>query len=66
MKTDRVVLSLVLAGLGASAGFAQDAGQKSKAEVRSITGCLSNLASRDLTVKHCAECTTGRGDENDG
>ena len=41
MKMNRLVLGIVFAGLCASAGWAQDAGQKSKAEVRSITGCLS-------------------------
>ena len=34
-------------GLTASAGFAQDTASKSKAEVRSITGCLSKGDSAD-------------------
>jgi hypothetical protein len=41
MKTKGLVLGLILAGMTASAGFAQDTAQKSKAEVRSITGCLA-------------------------
>ena len=41
MEMKRLFLCLVLAGMTASAGFAQDAAPKSKAEVRSITGCLS-------------------------
>ena len=41
METKRLLLGLVLAGMMASAGFAQDTTTKPKAEVRSITGCLS-------------------------
>src|SRR5246127_1812825 len=41
MEMKRLFLGLVLAGVTASAGFAQDTAPKSKAEVRSITGCLS-------------------------
>jgi hypothetical protein len=41
METKRLLLGLVLAGMTASAGFAQDTTTKPKAEVRSITGCLS-------------------------
>jgi hypothetical protein len=41
METKRLFLGLILAGMTASAGFAQDTTTKPKAEVRSITGCLS-------------------------
>jgi hypothetical protein len=41
MQTKRLLLGLVLAGVTASAGFAQDTASKPKAEVRAITGCLS-------------------------
>ena len=41
METKRLFLGVILAGVTASAGFAQDTAPKSKAEVRSITGCLS-------------------------
>jgi hypothetical protein len=44
---NRLVLGIVFAGLSASAGLAQNADQKSKAEVRSITGCLSKGDSAD-------------------
>ena len=47
MKMNRLVLGIVFAGLSASAGLAQNADQKSKAEVRSITGCLSKGDSAD-------------------
>jgi hypothetical protein len=41
METQRLVLAVILAGMTASAAFAQDTAPKPKAEVRSITGCLS-------------------------
>src|SRR4029077_18318202 len=47
METKRLFLGVILAGVTASAGFAQDTAPKSKAEVRSITGCLSKGDSAD-------------------
>ena len=41
MEMKGLFLGLILAGMTASAGFAQDTTTKPKAEVRSITGCLS-------------------------
>ena len=41
METKRLFLGVILAGVTASAGFAQDTAPKSKVEVRSITGRLS-------------------------
>ena len=41
MVTKGLFLGLVLVGMTASAGFAQDTAPKSKAEVRAVTGCLS-------------------------
>ncbi len=43
MKLNQLVLCIALAGLTASAGFARgnNNAQKSKSDVRTITGCLS-------------------------
>jgi hypothetical protein len=41
MRINRWFLSFAFAGMTLSAAFAQDTAPKSKAEVRSITGCLS-------------------------
>jgi hypothetical protein len=41
MSTKGLLLGLILLGMTASTGFAQDTASKPKAEVRSITGCLS-------------------------
>ena len=41
MSTKGLFLGLILLGMTASAASAQDTASKSKAEVRSITGCLS-------------------------
>ena len=43
MKINKFLLGLILAGLAVSLGFAQDttSQSKSKADVRTITGCLS-------------------------
>lgn len=47
MATKGLFLGLILLGLTASAASAQDTASKSKAEVRSITGCLSKGDSAD-------------------
>jgi len=47
MATKGLLLGLVLVGITASAASAQDAASKPKAEVRSITGCLSKGDSAD-------------------
>lgn len=41
MEMKGLFLGLILAGMMASVGFARDRTAKPKAEVRSITGCLS-------------------------
>ena len=47
MSTKGLFLGLILVGMTASAASAQDATSKPKAEVRSITGCLSKGDSAD-------------------
>lgn len=47
MAMKGLFLGLILLGLTASAASAQDTASKSKAEVRSITGCLSKGDSAD-------------------
>jgi hypothetical protein len=47
MSTKGLFLGLILVGMTASAASAQDAASKPKAEVRSITGCLSKGDSAD-------------------
>jgi hypothetical protein len=42
MKMNRFLLCLILAVLGTSWAVAQDTPSKSKSDVRTITGCLSN------------------------
>src|ERR1700745_12753 len=54
MSTKGLFLGLIFVGMTASAAFAPDATSKPKAEVRSITGCLSKGDSADeflLTAK---------------
>ena len=47
MATKGLLLGLVLVGITASSASAQDAASKPKAEVRSVTGCLSKGDSAD-------------------
>ncbi len=47
MSTKGLFLGLILLGMTASAASAQDTASKPKAEVRSITGCLSKGDSAD-------------------
>ena len=47
MATKGLFLGLILLGMTASAASAQDTASKPKAEVRSITGCLSKGDSAD-------------------
>src|ERR1700741_1804859 len=47
MATKGLLLGLIFVGMTATTTFAQDATSKPKAEVRSITGCLSKGDSAD-------------------
>jgi hypothetical protein len=60
MATKGLLLGLILVGITASSASAQDTASKSKAEVRSITGCLSKGDSADeflLTASDGSTCS---------